>query len=54
MITKIFLLNTDMCTKDLMDDREKLEEQFHTIVRGMAYPFGTYDEILKDLRLPTF
>ncbi len=34
----------NMCTKDLMDDREKLESQFGTIVRGMAYPFGTHSE----------
>lgn len=34
----------NMCTKDLMDDREKLESQFHKLVRGMAYPFGTYND----------
>lgn len=41
----------NMCTKDLMDDREKLEKQFGTIVRGMAYPFGTYsDDVVDSMR----
>lgn len=41
----------NMVTKDLMDDREKLEKQFNTIVRGMAYPFGTYtDETVEAMR----
>lgn len=34
----------NMCTKDLIADREKLEQQFGTIVRGMAYPYGTHSE----------
>ena len=38
----------NMCTKDLIDDREKLEKQFGTIVRGMAYPFGTYNDTVVD------
>ncbi len=29
---------------ELVKDRENLERQFHTIVRGMAYPFGTYSD----------
>lgn len=41
----------NMCTKDLMDDREKLESQFGTLVRGMAYPFGTYsDDVVASMR----
>ena len=41
----------NMCTKDLMDDREKLESQFGTLVRGMAYPFGTYsDDVVACMR----
>ena len=36
------LLPINLCTKDLLEDRENLEEQFETIVRGMAYPYGTY------------
>lgn len=34
----------NLCTKDLYEDRCKLEKQFNTIVRGMAYPFGTYND----------
>lgn len=33
-------------TLDVMRDREALEEQFERIVRGMAYPYGTYDDEL--------
>lgn len=41
----------NMCTKDLMDDRERLESQFGTLVRGMAYPFGTYsDDVVASMR----
>lgn len=36
-------LPINLCTKDLLNDRENLEEQFETIVRGMAYPYGTYN-----------
>lgn len=35
-----------MCTKELLSDRENLEEQFGTIVRGMAYPYGNYDDMV--------
>lgn len=38
----------NMCTKDLIDDREKLESVFDTIIRGMAYPFGTYNDDVVD------
>ncbi|MBE5928782.1 MAG: polysaccharide deacetylase [Lachnospiraceae bacterium] len=38
----------NMCTKDLIDDREKLESQFGVMVRGMAYPFGTYSDEVVD------
>lgn len=41
----------NMCTKDLMDDREKLEKQFNRIVRGMAFPFGTYnDDVVNSMK----
>lgn len=29
---------------EIIKDRENLEKQFGTIIRGMAYPFGTYNE----------
>lgn len=42
---------TNMCTKDLIDDREELEKQFDTIVRGMAYPYGTYsDDVVASMK----
>lgn len=34
----------NMCTRDLLADRENLEKQFGTLVRGMAYPYGTYND----------
>lgn len=41
----------NMCTKDLYDDRCRLEQQFGTIIRGMAYPFGTYsDDVVACMR----
>lgn len=40
-----------MCTKEILQDRENLEEQFGGLVRGMAYPFGTYnDAVVETLR----
>lgn len=41
-------LPVNMVTKDLIDDRETLESQFNTIVRGMAYPYGTYSDTVVD------
>lgn len=36
---------------EVLEDRRCLEEQFDTIVRGMAYPQGTYsDEVVKVLK----
>ena len=29
---------------DVIKDREALEDQFGTIIRGMAYPYGTYSD----------
>ncbi len=37
-------LPENMAMWELLKDRENLENQFHTIVRGMAYPFGTYSD----------
>lgn len=31
---------------DVIEDRKNLEEMFGTIVRGMAYPYGTYSDAL--------
>ncbi len=36
---------------EIIKDRESLEEQFGGIVRGMAYPYGSYsDEVVRVLR----
>ena len=40
-----------MTAYQILKDREALEEQFGCIVRGMAYPYGTYnDEVVEVLR----
>lgn len=45
-------LPTNMVVKEIIKDRENLEKQFGTIVRGAAYPYGTMNdkvaEILRD------
>jgi len=33
-----------MVAREIIRDRENLESQFGTIVRGMAYPYGTYSD----------
>lgn len=32
------------CTREVLLDRENLEREFGGIVRGMAYPYGTYND----------
>lgn len=39
----------NLCVQEIMKDRENLEQQFDTIVRGMAYPFGTYNDEVVDI-----
>lgn len=34
----------NMVVGEIIKDRENLEKQFGTIVRGMAYPFGTFSD----------
>ncbi len=41
-------LSAAACTYEVVKDRENLEAQFGTIVRGMAYPFGTYSDQVVD------
>lgn len=44
-------LPIDLVVKEIMKDRENLERQFNTIVRGMAYPFGTFnDKVVEALK----
>jgi peptidoglycan/xylan/chitin deacetylase (PgdA/CDA1 family) len=45
-------LPANVCSKEIGEDRANLEQQFNTIVRGMAYPFGTYsDSVVDTLKL---
>lgn len=37
-------LPENLCLNDVIKDRENLEEQFQTIIRGMAYPYGRYND----------
>ncbi len=37
-------LSQNRCTREVLCDRENLEKQFGCIVRGMAYPYGTFDD----------
>lgn len=40
-----------ICTYEILQDRMNLEKEFETIVRGMAYPFGTYnDSVVETLK----
>lgn len=44
-------LPTNLCMMDVMQDRMNLEEEYDVIVRGMAYPFGTYnDSVVETLK----
>ena len=44
-------LPVNICTQEVLKDRETLEKDFDCIVRGMAYPFGTYnDEVVETLK----
>lgn len=46
------LLPMDKIIAEIVKDRENLEAQFGTIVRGMAYPFGTFsDRVVAALEL---
>lgn len=33
-----------VCMNEIAKDRESLEKQFHKMVRGAAYPFGTFND----------
>jgi peptidoglycan/xylan/chitin deacetylase (PgdA/CDA1 family) len=38
-------LPENVCVRDIIRDREQLEEMFGTIIRGAAYPFGTNSDM---------
>lgn len=41
-------LPPNLCNKEICVDRENLEQQFDCIIRGMAYPYGTFnDEVVE-------
>jgi peptidoglycan/xylan/chitin deacetylase (PgdA/CDA1 family) len=42
-------LPPEMAAYEIIRDRENLEKQFGRIVRGMAYPFGTYSDKVVDI-----
>lgn len=41
-------LPVHVAMQELLQDRINLESQFHTIVRGMAYPYGTFNDEVAD------
>lgn len=44
-------LPVNICTQEVLKDRETLEKDFDCIVRGMAYPFGRYnDSVVETLK----
>ncbi len=45
-------LPTAMMMEQVIEDRKKLEDMFHVIIKGMAYPYGMYnDDVVEILRL---
>ncbi len=45
-------LSTDEVIYEITEDRKNIERDYNTIVRGMAYPFGTYnDDVIKVLEM---
>lgn len=44
-------LPANICTMEVLRDRECLERDFDCMVRGLAYPFGTYsDDVVETLK----
>lgn len=45
-------LPDNLCLAEIIKDRENLEKQFGVIVRGAAYPYGTYsDRVVEIMKL---
>lgn len=43
-------LKTDEVLTEILEDRRNIEQQYGTLARGMAYPYGTYsDEVIDAL-----
>lgn len=44
-------LPANICTQEVLKDRENLECEYDCIIRGMAYPFGAYsDSVVETLK----
>ncbi len=42
-------LPTNLCTYEVMQDRVNLEQEYNRIIRGFAYPYGTYNDKVVDI-----
>jgi len=42
-------LPPNLCLEEIVQDRKNLEKQFGTIIRGMAYPYGTVSDALVEM-----
>ena len=42
-------LPVNIATAEIVDDRRELERQFNVIVKGHAYPYGAYNDTVKDI-----
>lgn len=49
MHTSLDQLKSDEVVHEVMEDRKILEREFQTVVRGMAYPFGSYNDDVIDI-----
>lgn len=49
--THLFLdrISTDEVITEIMQDRMNIEAQYNTLARGMAYPYGTYNDEVIDI-----
>ena len=41
-------INTPDVLREILEDRRNIESQYGTLARGMAYPFGTYNQEVVD------
>lgn len=37
-------LPSSLCIEEILEDRKSLEKDFDCLIRGMAYPYGTYND----------
>lgn len=49
---RLELLDTTEVLSEVIEDRKSIEKEYGTIARGMAYPFGTYnDKVVEMLKM---